>query len=141
MKKTLCVLSAALVLLTVGTACGKKRQTENKTDVSQTEEVTWVEFITEKDKKAIKMLINENEYELNIVDESGNAEKTEHYKNDKLTYYYVYSAPDKDGKVNQEYYGADGKLFAVYGAKGFFDANGKEIREDEMQKLIDSKNK
>ncbi len=138
MKKALCILSAALVLLTVGTACSKN---ESNTGIDAAEENTWVEFITEEDRKAVKQIINDDEYELNYIDADGNAEKTEHYKNGKLTYYFVYSASGKNGNINQEYYGADGKLFARYGTDGFFGADGKEIREDDMQKLIDSHNK
>lgn len=141
MKKIICILSAAVLLLTVGTACGKKEQADNTAADNTTAENTWARFVTENGKKAMKIIINENEYEMNYLDESDNADKTEHYKNGKLTYYYVYADPDSYGNSEQLYYSADGKFFAKYSAEGFFDANGKEISEGEMQKLIDSHNK
>lgn len=142
MKKALCILSAVIMLMTLGTACGKK--TENNAEAPKTtayNPADWTEVITKDDETIVKLKISDNEYELNYMDENGNAVKTEHYKNDRCTFYYIFAPADKNGNTRQEYYSGDGKLFAVYDAIGLSDAKGKPITETEMQKLIDSYNK
>ncbi|MCQ2485869.1 MAG: hypothetical protein MJ168_11125 [Clostridia bacterium] len=141
MKKVICIISTVIMLVTLGTACGKKPVNKEPETTTTDNPADWTEFVKKGDKTVNKLKISDNEYELNYVDDNGNALKTEHYKNDKLTYYYVFAAPDKDGNSNQEYYSGDGKLFAIYGSDGLTDAKGKAISEMDMQSMIGSYNK
>lgn len=140
MKKAICIISAAVMLLTVCTACGKE-DADTVPETTAYNPADWTEFIKKGDETVNKLKISDNEYELNYTDDEGNAVKTEHYKNDKLTYYYVFAAYDKDGNTKQEYYSGDGKLFAIYSPSGLTDANGKPISEIDVQKIMDLYNK
>lgn len=141
MKKILCLLSAVMLLLAVGTGCGKKAKTESSTTEAESTTQFRPEFVEEGDHTVFDVPYDDDEYEKNYLNSDGDAIKTEHYKNQKLTYYYTISEPDKDGVTTQKYYSSDGKLFAVYDANGFKDAAGKTLDEESVQKLIDSYNK
>lgn len=134
MKKTLCVLSVLVLLMSFGTACGK-----NKTDIAETTTQTTTEFkFTEVDGViSHRVDIDDNNYEMYYIDENGNAIKTEYYANDKLVYYYTISGTDEYGNGNQnKYYDAKGNLFAVCDKGYYYDAKGKQITEETMDSII-----
>lgn len=140
MKKTICILSLALLLLSAGTACGVNRTELEPIPVDysgETKTTTEAQYTVGQEESSTKIDINKNEYEIDYFDKEGNGVKIEHYLNKKLVYYYTNSAADEIGNgVQQKYYDAQGKLLATEDSGCFYDANGKQITEETMNYIL-----
>ena len=139
MKKTICILSLTLLLLSVGTACTNRTEFE-PTPVEytgETQTTTEAQYTLGQEESSTKLDISKNEYEISYFDKDGNGVKIEHYLNKKLIYYYVNSAADEIGNgVQQKYYDAYGKLLATEDSGCFYDADGKQITEETMDYIL-----
>jgi uncharacterized protein YkuJ len=137
-KKIICIISIFTACLSVLCACGNKVNDETSTTTS---EVTYpAPYTTEVDGKMMtaQKLSNDSEnYEIGYYDEDGRGVRLEHYKDNKLIYYYISTEFYSDGNATvQKYYDAKGKLVASVNNNEFFDAKGNKITEDEMNKII-----
>lgn len=140
MKKFICVFSLLLVIAAIGTACGKTEKYPGpapKDYTGETVTTTEAQYTVGVETSSTKVDISKKEYEIYYVDGNGNAVKTEHYKKDKMIYYYVYSAADENGNgIQEKYYDPDGKLIGTAGDGYFYDKNGKQITEEMMSYLL-----
>lgn len=142
MKKLICLMSAVLLLLSVGTACSKKTDSGSYKGLQreyegETHTTTEPKYTVGREAHSQKVKLSGRDYEIYYYDENRNAAKIEYYMDDVLSYYHAVSAADENGNALQEkYYGADGKLFATVDDGAFFDENGKEISEDMMDYLL-----
>lgn len=141
MKKAICIVSTAILILTLATACGKTVQTESETE-TETQTISVPPFSEVDGVKSRKVEIDDTHYEIDILDGNGNASKREFYKDGILTYYIEVSAKDADGNSTQEkYYTSKKELFATCDSGNYYDKNGKQISEEVMAAAIDKYNK
>ena len=141
MKKTICLLSAALLIASVFSACGKTQsmgETLNPVEYNgETHPTTSAEHTVGKEESSTQINLGNKEYEINYTDSDGNAVRTEHYKNKKLVYYYEITASDENGNaVQQKYYDKNGKLFAITDNGYFYDENGSDMMEETFEYLL-----
>ena len=142
MKKTLCFLSAAILMCSFLCACGKKSDNPiaaaPNTVVSEHYSTTEAQYTVGEPDHSEKVGLGDDEYEIMIYDKDGYGVKLEHYKNDKLKYYYTCSSRDEDGNcVQQKYYSSSNKLLGTFDSGYFFDADGTQITEDMMDLILE----
>ena len=140
MKKAVIIVSVLVLVLSVMSACGDKNDAEAvSTTVSDT--TRGDKYVTTASKYTVgdvqtseKVAVNDNEYHIAYYDADGIGAKVEIYRGGKLAYYYTSSSVDEDGNcLQQKYYSADGRYLGAFDNGYFFDANGKQISEDEME--------
>lgn len=146
MKKALFILSAAILMLSVFSACGKNKTIEMEKPVGyefdETHTTTQAQYTVGKEAKSVKNEVGKNEYDIDYMDEDGDAVKREHYKDKVLKYYIEISAADKDGNsVQQKYYDPKGKLVLTEDNGNYFDENGNEVTEEMLDYLLRELNK
>lgn len=142
MKRMLYVLSAAVLFISLFSACGKQSDSPiaiaPSTDVGETYVTTSAEYTAGKEKTSEKVATGDNEYEITYYDEDGRGTKLEHYRNGKLRYYYICAGLDENGNcVQQMYYNGSDKLLGTFDNGYFFDADGTQITEDMMDLILD----
>ena len=140
MKKTICIISLLLVVMSAASACGRTQKIvrERPEDyVGETHSTTEAQYTVGKEERSMKNEIDKNTYELLYVDSDGNAVKNERYYKNRLRYYCTITATDENGNgIRQNYYDAEGNLFASEEYGYYYDGDGKQISEEMMEYLL-----
>lgn len=132
-----------MILLSVLSACNKKNEesdaeitssTASKTQTDEKYETTAPKYTVGDVLTSERFEIADNEYHIAYYDGNGAGAKLEVYRNGKLAYYYTSSSVDETGNcLQQKYYTAGGKYIGAFDNGYFFDENGVQISEDEME--------
>lgn len=137
MKKTICIISALIVIVSAFCACSKtdKKQSAEKNTTSTTVSTTAFTVGSEVATSTVKY---ENEKQVYHKDNDGNDLLLEKFNSEGKIESYEEPVYSNDGSVDRiNYYDANKKLVASSGNDNrFFDKDGKEISENEFIVLM-----
>ncbi len=138
MKKTFCIISAIIVILSAFCACSKSTQS-NKDNLSTTTSTTAsTTAFTSGTEVATSKVEYKNETQVFHKDSAGNDLLLEHFNSDGKVEYYEEPVYSNDGSVDRiKYYDSKKKLVAASDNQNrFYDKDGKEISENDFVVLM-----
>ncbi|MCQ2471775.1 MAG: hypothetical protein MJ147_07045 [Clostridia bacterium] len=141
MKKTFCIVSAIIVILSAFCACGKSTKSE-KNNLSTTLTTASTTAFTSGKEVATSAVEYKNETQVFHKDGAGNDLLLEHYNSDGKVEYYEEPVYSNDGSVDRiKYYDSKKKLVAASDNQNhFYDKDGKEISENDFIVLMNKAN-
>lgn len=142
-KKSIILICVLIILVSVLSACDKKSEGDKdgstapfvpNTTFGEKYETTASQYTVGDVQTSERFDVADNEYHIAYYDGNGAGAKMEIYRNGKLAYYYTSSSVDETGNcLQQKYYTAGGKYIGAFDNGYFFDENGVQISEDEME--------